>query len=281
MSTKKECILLNGDCISYMDRMIEKGIKVDCIITSPPYDTIRTYQGTCNWDFDVFKKVAERLYKILNDGCVCVWVVADETIKGGRSLTSFRQALYFQEIGFTVSDDILFAKNSPTFPPRRDSKRYGNIYEHMFILVKGKIRNDITLIADKPNKWAGLGSFGKCNHYDKDGNLIEGKKVDNVPEFSLRNNIWTYAVGCNPDKKFGRHPAVFPEKLVEDHILSWTVDGDLVFDPFMGSGTTGKVALSNNRSFIGTELVDDYYDIALRRISHYNDGLTIKKDLNE
>ena len=262
--------LLEGDNCKWMDKMIEQGIKVDLVVTSPPYDNIRNYNGEGNiWDFEVFKQVANRLYKLINDGCVVVWVVADQTVKGGRTLTSFKQALYFKEIGFTVADDIIFSKNSPAFPPKRTSKRYGNIYEHMFILVKGKIRNDIELIADKPNKWAGLGSFGKSNYYDKNGNLVEGKKVDNIPDFSLRNNIWEYNVGCNKDKKFGRHPAVFPEKLAEDHIKSWSVEGDLVFDPFMGSGTTGKCACMLNRNFIGAEIVKDYYNISKKRIAGY------------
>ena len=262
--------LLQGDNCEWMDKMIEKGMKVDLVVTSPPYDNIRNYNGEGNlWDFEVFKKVADRLYKIMNDGCVVVWVVADQTKNGGRTLTSFRQSLYFQEIGFTVADDIIFSKNSPAFPPKRTSKRYGNIYEHMFILVKGKIRNDIELIADKSNKWAGLGSFGKANYYDKNGNLVEGKKVENIPEFSLRNNIWEYAVGCNKDKKFGRHPAVFPEKLAEDHIRSWSVEGDLVFDPFMGSATTGKCACMLGRNFIGTEIVEDYYNISKKRLTQY------------
>lgn len=252
-----------------MDNMIEKGQKVDLVVTSPPYDSITSYQNTLVWNFDVFKEVANRLYDIIRDGGVVVWVVADQTKKGGRTLTSFRQALYFQEIGFTFCDDIIFSKNSPAFPPKRTSKRYGNIYEHMFILSKGKIRDDITLIADKPNKYAGLSSWGACNSYDKDGNLKQGKKVTDIPDFSLRNNIWEYAVGVNKDKEFGKHPAVFPEKLAEDHIKSWSVEGDTVYDPFMGSGTTGKVAILNNRNFIGSEIYDEYYNIAKQRIEKY------------
>lgn len=263
--------LFLGNNIEVMDKLIQEGVKVDLVVTSPPYDDILTYQNTLTWNFDIFKQVADRLYTILNDGCVLVWVVADQTKDGGRTLTSFKQALYFQEIGFKMHDVMIFEKNSPSFPPKRDSKRYGNIYEFMFIFVKGKkIRHDITLLADKANIYAGLGSWGKSNHNDKDGNLIEGKKITNIPEYSLRNNIWRYSVGCNKDKRFGKHPAVFPEKLAEEHLLSWSVEGDTVLDPFMGSGTTGKVAMLNNRGFIGIEINENYYEQAKKRIEYYN-----------
>lgn len=271
---QEKCELYLGNCVDVLSKLINDGIQVDLTITSPPYDNILTYQGTCTWNFDIFKEIANKLYQITKDGCVVVWVVGDQIINGSKSLTSFKQALYFQEIGFKFHDDIIFEKNSPSFPPKRTSKRYGNIYEHMFVLVKGRnIRNDITLIADKPNKYAGLSSWGNCNHYDKNGNIINGKKIENIPEFSLRNNIWKYTVGCNKDKKFGKHPAVFPEQLVLDHLLSWSVENDLVLDPFMGSGTTGKVSLLNNRKFIGIELCDTYFNQAKERINFYKNTL--------
>lgn len=261
-----------GDNVSHMDKLIEQNYKVDLTITSPPYDEISTYMGTLSWNFDKFKEVAQRLYTLTRDGGIVVWIVDDQTVKGGRTLTSCRQLLYFQEIGFTVHSEMIWMKNSPAFPARRTSKRYSHIYEKMFILVKGKIRDDIVLIADKPNKYAGLSSWGKCNSYDKDGNLKEGKKVENIPDFSLRNDVWECANSCTKDKKFAivKHPAIFPEKLAEDHILSWSVEGDVIFDPFMGSGTTGKMAILNNRKFIGIELVKDYFDGAKNRIEHYH-----------
>lgn len=264
--------LYKGDCRDCMKEMLDNGICVDLTVCSPPYDDLRTYNDDSTWNFGIFQEVAKGLYDVTRKGGVVVWVVADQTKNGGRTLTSFRQALYFQEIGFTFCDDIIFSKNSPAFPPKRDSKRYGNIYEHMFVLSNGKIRNDITLIADKPNKWYGKGSWGKCNNYGKDGTLIEGKKVTDIPEFSLRNNIWEYAVGINRDKEFGKHPAVFPEKLAEDHIRSWSNEGDTVFDPFMGSGTTGKCAVLNGRNFIGSEISEMYYDMSTKRIGKYFDG---------
>ena len=144
----------------------------------------------------------------------------------------------------------------------------------MFVFVKGKIRNDIVLLADKPNKWAGHTNWGKVNQYDKDGNIIVGNDIKPVPEFSIRNNIWKYTVGFND--KTG-HPAVFPEKLAEDHILSWSVEGDVVLDPFSGSGTTGKMAMMNGRKYIGIERNETYFDKSIERFNKYNLGIDVIK----
>ena len=255
-----------GDCIERLNMLINEGVKVDLTVTSPPYDDLRSYGKTCDWNYDVFKEAANKLYEITNDGGILVWVVGDATIKGYETLSSFKQALYFDSIGFKMHDTMIYEKNSSSFPAKRTSKRYTQIFEYMFVFVKGKIRNDITLLADKPNKWAGHTNWGNNTQYDKDGNLKQTNDIKPVPEFSLRNNIWKYSVGFND--KTG-HPAVFPEKLAEDHILSWSVEGDVVLDPFSGSGTTGKMAMLNNRKFIGIEKNKEYFDKSLERFKKY------------
>lgn len=275
--TSSKHILLCGDCIAEMDRMIKYGVQVDMTITSPPYDDIRTYDHKCEWNFDVFKQVADRLYKVTRPGGVVVWVVNDQVKNQGETLTSFRQAIYFTEIGFKMHDTMIYEKNSSAFAGSPTSKRYSQIFEYMFVFVKGKIRDDIQLICDKPNKYAGFTSWGKCNSYDKEGNLVEGRVINPVPEFSLRNNIWKYTTSCSKDKKFGRHPAVFPEKLAEDHILSWCCEGDVVFDPMMGSGTAGKMAILNGRKFIGVEINDTYFGTAVKRINYYENSVETDK----
>jgi site-specific DNA-methyltransferase (adenine-specific) len=194
-------------------------------------------------------------------------VVGDATTNGSESGTSFKQALYFKDIGFNLHDTMIYEKNSSAFPASRDSKRYTQIFEYMFVLSKGKIRDDIKLLCDKSNKWAGATNWGKATQYDKDGNLVSAKDIKPCPDFSLRNNIWKYSVGFND--KTG-HPAVFPEQLALDHILSWSNEGDVVLDCFMGSGTTGKMALKASRRFIGIEKVDAYFDIAKERIDREN-----------
>ena len=267
--------IYNCDCRDGLRQLGDNS--VDLTVTSPPYDSLRTYQDDeFAWNFDIFKEVANELYRVTKPGGVVVWVVGDEVVNGGETGTSFRQALYFQELGFKIHDTMIYEKNSSTFPARITSKRYSQIFEYMFVFTKGKIRGDIKLIADKRNKWAGWTNWGTKTYYDKEGNLIQYKKNNKpTPEFSLRTNIWKYAVAFND--KTG-HPAVFPEKLAEDHILSWTNEGDTVLDPFMGSGTTAKMAMLNKRNYIGFEKNPEYWEVSLKRVGKYvgktNDSIT-------
>ena len=277
----KDIQLYNEDCIIVMDKLIESGIQADLTVTSPPYDDIRNYNNTLEWNFDVFKKVADRLYKITKDGGVVVWVVGDKVKNGGESLNSFRQALYFQEIGFNVHDTMIYEKNTSSFPARRDGNRYTQIFEYMFVLSKGKPKT-ANLICDKENKYAGYTNWGKNTQRGKDDVLVETSKIKTVPQFSPRNNIWRYIVGggyATTDKFAYEHPAIFPEKLAQDHILSWSNEGDLVLDCFMGSNTTGKMAKLLNRKFIGIEKVEKYFDISIKRIEEvlkWNVGFVVK-----
>lgn len=259
--------IYNLDCVDGLKLLDDNSVNLT--VTSPPYDDLRSYHDeNFKWNFDIFKEVADELYRVTKPGGVVVWVVGDAVINGGETGTSFKQALYFQEKGFKIHDTMIYEKNSSTFPAKASAKRYSQIFEYMFVFTKGKIRDDIKLIADKRNKWAGWTNWGTKTQYDKEGNLIAKKKnIKPTPEYSLRTNIWKYAVSFND--KTG-HPAVFPEKLAEDHILSWSNEGDIVLDPFMGSGTTAKMAKLNNRNYIGFEKNTDYYEVSLKRVSKYD-----------
>lgn len=252
----KNIDIYNEDCRETMQRMKEEGVKVDLTICSPPYDSLRNYNDSSTWNFEVFKEIAKLLYDITADGGVVVWVVGDATVKGSETGTSFRQALYFIECGFKLHDTMLFEKNSSSFPAKRTGNRYTQIFEYMFVFSKGKPKT-ANLICDKPNKYAGWTNWGNNTNYNKDGELIPTNNIKPVPEFSPRNNIWKYTVGFNINE--GKHPAVFPYQLVEDHILTWSNEGDLVFDPFTGSGTTASASLCNNRKFIGSEIDETYF----------------------
>lgn len=263
--------LYNENCIAVMEEMVRKNVKVDLTVTSPPYDNLRKYNNSSSWDFETFKHVAEGLWDVTNDGGVIVWVVGDATINGSETGSSFKQALYFMELGFKLHDTMIYEKNSSSFPARRDSHRYTQIFEYMFVFCKGKI-HDCTLISDKQNKWAGYTNWGNNTQYNKDGDLIPTNNIKPVPEYSLRNNIWKYSVGFNT-KKFGKHPAVFPLQLVIDHILSWSTEEHTVFDPFLGSGTTMDACIKTNRkNFIGCEIDDEYFDIISKKVNFYNNG---------
>jgi site-specific DNA-methyltransferase (adenine-specific) len=233
--------IYNEDCLETMKR-IPDGF-IDLVVTSPPYDNLRQYNG---YSFD-FENTAKELYRIVKNSGVVVWVVGDETSNGSESGTSFKQALYFKQIGFNLHDTMIYEKNSPAYPASKKSNRYTQIFEYMFVLSKGK--PFANLICDKPNKWYGHKDFS-------------GKLKNPVPEFSPRTNIWKYTTSFNGV----HHPAPFPEQLVEDHILSWSQIGEIVYDPFMGSGTTAKMALMNSRKFIGSEISNEYCDIANNRI---------------
>lgn len=264
--------LILGDCIEEMQELIKNNIKVDLTVTSPPYDNTRDYDGTLTWDFDTFKKVADLLYEITADGGVVIWVVNDSVIKGSESGTSFRQALYFKEIGFNLHDTMIYQKAN--YIPLTHN-RYEQTFEYMFCLSKGRPKtfNPIKV----PCKNAGkIETYGGKRRHVLDVNQAMRSPEETTymatKETKYHPNIFTYTVG---GQKTG-HPAVFPDKLAEDQIISWSNESDLVFDPFMGSGTTGKMAILNNRNFIGIEKVEKYYSISLDRIKEAYDNRSTK-----
>lgn len=259
--------LILGDCIEEMQKLIDDGTRVDLTVTSPPYDNTRDYDGTLTWNFDIFKKCADLLYEITADGGIVIWVVNDSVINGSESGTSFKQALYFKEIGFKLHDTMIFQKSN--YIPLTHN-RYEQTFEYMFCFSKGKPKtfNPIRI----PCKNAGkVESYG-----GKRRRVLDEKQAMRNPEETTYKatkdtkyhpNIFSYTVG---GQKTG-HPAVFPDKLAEDQIISWSNEGDLIFDPFMGSGTTGKMAIIRNRNFLGIEKVNKYFDIALERVTNaYN-----------
>ena len=254
--------IYNEDNISLIARMPDDFI--DLTVTSPPYDNLRDYKG---YTFD-FETLAKELYRVTKPGGVVVWVVGDATINGSESGTSFRQALQFMDVGFNLHDTMIYEKNTSSFPARRTSKRYTQIFEYMFIFSKGKLTTG-NLICDKPNRYAGTINWGKNTQRGKDGKLVETSDIKPVPDFSPRNNIWRYVVGGgfgSKDKRAYKHPATFPLELAKDHIISWSNEGDLVFDPFMGSGTTAVASLDLGRKYIGAEIAKEYVEIANDRI---------------
>lgn len=255
-----------GDCINIMDNLINEGIKIDLTVTSPPYDDLRDYDNSLVWNFNIFKQVADRLYKITKDGGIVVWVVGDKTKNGSETLNSFKQAIYFNEIGFRVHDTMIYKKHNPT---PNAGKRYQQCFEYMFVLSKGKPKVTNILTRERRNECNDKRTHRiKKTNRKADGKFTEAKLYI-VKDFVPRDNIWTYKVGLynsTMDKEAFEHPAIFPEALANDHILSWSNEGDIVFDLFMGSGTTGKMALLNNRQFIGIEKVEKYYNLATKRM---------------
>lgn len=249
--------IYTANCAEFMSERMQPET-VDLTVTSPPYDDMRDYQG---YSFP-FEDIAKGLYRITKDGGVVVWVVGDK-IKGGRSLTSFRQALYFQELGFQCHDVMIYEKKNTPFMRKN---AYTNAFEFMFILTKGKPKTFNPLVT--VTQQSGFRRNGAL--YNKGADGVNRKRDIVYNEKKTRTNIWRYSVGLHgttSDKFAFKHPAMFPEKLAEDHILSWSNAGDLVFDPMNGSGTTCKMAQKHQRKYIGVDISPEYCEIAARRLA--------------
>ena len=247
---------------------------IDLTVISPPYDKIRDYE---KYVFD-FKTIAKELYRVTKDGGVVVWVVGDSTKDGNESNTSFKQALFFKEIGFKLHDTMIYQKKRGL---RFGSlKAYNQNFEYMFIFVKGKIKT-VNLIRDKKIKYTQINSTNTTRKKDGSKHHLPNKEL---PEYAVRGNIWAYNTGTphsTNDVFAFEHPAIFPEKLAKDHILSWSNKGDLVFDPFAGSGTTLKIARSLNRNYLGFEISNKYIKIIEKRLAQQTlgeggEGMTLK-----
>lgn len=239
---------------------------IDLIVTSPPYDDLRHYNGTCEkcWNKQKFENIAKELTRVLKDGGVLIWNVNDKTENGGKSGTSMRQALFFMdECGLKLNDYMFWRKKNPM--PQVKQPRYTSRIEFMFCFVKGKKPNIFNPIKI-PCKSAG-------KHYNSTAKNMGGENGRRMLNYNVNDKMvdyqdWDIAVAQNrrvfktKDGRDVKHPAVFPIELPIRHILSWTNEGDVVLDPFMGSGTTALAAIKLNRRFIGIEMNQDYVDIA-------------------
>jgi len=248
--------LLEGDCLERMKEIPDGSI--DLTVTSPPYDNLRTYKDSLEWGEHIWKPVLEELYRITKQGGVVVWNVGDATVKGGETGTSFKQALSARECGFNLETMIWEKTGSGCLG---SNCYYGQNFEYMFLFVKGKPQHG-ELIKDRENK-VKSGKVKVNGGLDKEG---RGKtRVVERKPFGKRNNIWRFDTQKNSD-----HPAPFPEQMANDHIISWSNEGDVVFDPFTGSGTTGREALKLGRQFVGIEKVAEFFELSAACIEEIN-----------
>lgn len=251
--------IYNENNLDTMSRMPD--CFIDLTLTSPPYDNLRTYNG---YSFD-FESIAKELFRVTKYGGVVVWVVGDATINGSESGTSFRQALYFKEIGFNLHDTMIYEKSGCSMP----SNRYLSAFEYMFIFSKGK-PNTVNFIEDRKNRFTERWGLGRKVRDTK--GVFSHREKQEVKEYGRRFNIWKYAGGMGygtKDEIAYQHPAIFPEELAHDHIYSWSNEGDLVYDCFGGSGTTAKMAHKLKRNWILSEISEEYCQLANKRIQPY------------
>ena len=248
--------LYMGDCLEVMSKLPDGC--ADLVLTSPPYDEMRNY-GSGGWSWD-FPRIAEQITRLINKGGVLVWNVNDQTKNGKKSASSFKQVIHFQSLGLDLIDTMIWEKTGTSMGSRR---LYYPNFEFMFVMGKSPHRV-FNAIEDRPNKVVGAQRVGRGS-IQLDGNP---KKTGSIPinskPYGKRNNIWKIAPVQGVNKL--NHPAPFPVNLAEDHITTWTNSGDVVMDPFLGSGTTGVAAKNLGRSFIGIEREPEYFHTACRRI---------------
>jgi len=249
--TPRENEVYNVDALTLL-RALPTG-SVDLIVTSPPYDNLRTYNG---YSFD-FEPIAHESYRVLKQGGVLVWVVGDAFVNGSLTLTSFRQALYFVECGLNMHQRIVWEQQGmPSKRPQADQ----DDFEDVFILSKGTPVTFNPIM--KRNKNAGQvrrkGSSGKQGWQYGDG-------VRTINSESLLTTVQLIPAGFTKDDR-GGHPAAFPEALAERHILTWSNPGDLVVDYFGGSGTTAKMARNNGRRWLTCDISSEYCDLMRKRL---------------
>ncbi|MDX9990771.1 MAG: site-specific DNA-methyltransferase [Anaerolineales bacterium] len=252
--------IIEGNCVEVMKNFDSNAI--DLTLTSPPYDNLRTYKG---FVFP-FEDIAKELFRITKDGGVVVWVVGDATIHRTETGTSFKQALYFREIGFNLHDTMIFQKQNPV--PQLYRKRYSNIFEYMFVFSKGEVKTHNPIMIDCLH--AGLELNGTTYKNYSKGEQKREKLAKPVKSKKIKGNIWEYVVGKKAeDQEAQGHPAPFPSALAKDHIISWTNKGDIVLDPMCGSGTTCKSAFQLGRKYIGIDISREYCHVARERIRQY------------
>lgn len=253
--------LYQGDCLEVMKDMQDECI--DLTVTSPPYDNLRTYNGNIEqWSFEKFQNIAKELFRITKQGGVVVWIVADATVDGSETSTSFKQALYFKECGFRLFDTMIWNKGG--CGNLGALNRYVNVFEYMFVFSKGAPKS-INLIRDKPNKLFGKKRSG-CPNRKADGTMYDKSWTANqiIQQYGKRHNIWDVTPCLSNSERL--HSAPFPVRLAQDHVISWSSERDTVLDCFMGSGSTGVACVNTNRNFIGIELDEHYFEVAKSRI---------------
>ena len=250
--------LLHGDCLELMKDIPDNSI--DMILTSPPYDNIKNYNNNLHWDFN---NTANEINRLLKSGGVNIWVVGDQTKKGSETGTSFKQALYFMELGLKLHDTMIYRKKNYTPLTHR---RYEQEFEYMFCFVKGKISTFNPIMV--PCKWAGTKTWGESTYYKSASDKLTHRPRKRIGSHKIKGNIFEYVVGSTKTGKI-KHPAMFPLKLAEDQVGTWTNENDVVLDMFMGSGTTGIACKNLNRKFIGIEKDDKYFEIAKQRIKRH------------
>lgn len=250
------------DCVEGM-RLLPAEV-IPLTVTSPPYDAIRTWQ----FPWEKFQAVAQELYRLTIPGGIVAWVVQDQHHDWSESGTSFKQALYFKELGFKLYTTIAVERTTglPGYRPR-----YWPPLEYVFVLSRGRPRS-YNLIRDRPTTTRSV-PMKLVTLRSRDGTFRRERRPLIVPPLAVRNTVWRYKVGyghTTTDREaHGHHPALMPEELAKDLILSYSRPDDFVFDPMAGLATTCKMALLNGRSYLGFDRDQQFCRDARKRLAKY------------
>ena len=260
--------LLKGDCIEVMQSLPDG--KVDLVFTSPPYESLRDYHGSENLFgdnyVDFITEVGKEVYRLLRPGGSFVLNIQSQINKKTkeRSLSVHKIVINLVEkLGFSYIEPYIWAKTSST--PYKSNLRAYNAFEYCFWFSKGT--KDITFNLDnirKPYAESTIKRYeytvnGNFGNNSPDGKREYGnskrKKVELHPKGSIPSNVISLPQATGLNKK---HPAKMQPKLAEYFISAGSNPGDIVLDPFTGSGTTLLEGLKYGVNVVGIELADEY-----------------------
>lgn len=243
--------LYNGDCLEFMRTLPDNS--VDLVVTSPPYFNARDYShyADVNAYMSIMKDICLELLRVINESRMLVINISPVIVpRESRAKQSYRIPLpyYFvpmlESIGFEFLEDIIWKKPDGAAPNRN-----GGFFRHRKPLAyKPNIVTEYILVFKKPSAKL-LDKFIRNDSLVADG--------------YERTNVWEF----NPDTS-SKHPAPYPLDLPMKCIRYYSYENDVVLDPFMGSGTTGVACVNTNRKFIGCELDESYFNIAVNRIDN-------------
>lgn len=266
MSIRADIIL--GDAKEKLQG-IEKD-SIDLIITSPPYADQRksTYGGVHPDKYvDWFLPISDELLRTLKPSGTFVLNIKEKVVAGERHTYVLELILEMRKQGWLWTEEFIWHKKN-SFPGKWPN-RFRDSWERLLQFNKAKDFNMYQEEVMVPmGDWAksrlrNLSSVDLVRDESKVGSGF-GKKISNWVnrEKAYPNNVLHLATECGNKS----HSAVFPEALPEWFIKLFTKEGDTVLDPFLGSGTTSRVAKRMGRNSIGIELLEEYYALARKSI---------------
>jgi len=246
------------DCVEGMKKIPDKSI--DLVVTSPPYDEIRKYNG---YTFNLHNTGIE-IFRVLKEGGIAVMVLQDSTKNYGKTLTSFKTIIdWCDNIGFKLFECVIYRKNGTE--GAWWTNRFRIDHEYMPIFLKGEKPQYFNKEPLKvPSKHGGKTMTGSGNRRTS-GETTKTVKRE-INKMKCRGTIWDYLMAGDKDPDKRKHPAPFPDKIPYDFINCFCPLDGIVLDPFMGSGSTAVSAKKLGRNFIGFEISDEYCNITKNRL---------------